>query len=128
MQQQTGQKANATYNIQNKSNAIHSNDSNLIDYQKNHQIYEQKELEGTPFKLIKKLVNEKDKYFIAMGDHRLTDMVSTEKEALELLVTDYWKIVVNVIAVVTDITIKEATKYKEVITDDMTLPPEHELK
>lgn len=85
----------------------------MIDYEKNHQIYEQKELEGTPFKLIKKLINEKEKYFIAMGDHRLTDIVSTEKEALELLVTDYWKIVVNVIAVVTDITIKEAAKIKD---------------
>lgn len=113
MQQQTGEKANATYNIQNKSKEIHNNDSNLINYEKNHQIYEQKELEGTPFKLIKKLINEKEKYFIAMGDHRLTDMVPTEKEALELLITDYWKIVVNVIAIVTDITIKEATKLKE---------------
>lgn len=113
MQQQTGEKANATYNISNKSKEIHNNDSNLIDYEKNHQIYEQRELEGTPFKLIKKLVDEKPKYFIAMGDHRLTDMMPTEKEALELLVTDYWKIVVNVIAVVTDITIKEAQKIKD---------------
>lgn len=117
MQQQTGEKANAIYNIQNKSNVIHSNDSNLIDYQKNHQIHEQKEIEGTPFKMIKKLVDEKTKYFIVLGDHRLTEMMPTEEEALQLLATDYWKIVVNVIAVVTDMTIKEATKIKEQLTE-----------
>jgi len=114
MQQPIGKTETVISNGQNKLNQIHSDVSNLVDPKKNTQLHERRQIEGTPFTLIKQTMdNDKEKYFIVMGDHRLTEPTPSEEEALNKLVTDYWKIIVNVIAVVTDITIKEADKYKQ---------------
>lgn len=93
MQQRNGQKENATSNTQNNANETHNKDSNLV---------KRKQIEGTPFHIIKNITdNDKERYFLVMGDYRITEPTETEKETLDKLVTEYWKIVINVIAIAT---------------------------
>ncbi len=64
-------------------------------------LIERKEIEGTPFTMIRQeIVENKPEWFIVMGNHRLTEPTTSEETQLEKLVNDYWKIVVNVIAIV----------------------------
>jgi len=68
-----------------------------------NNLIERKQIEGTPFTMIKQVMdNDKDKYFIVMGDHRLTEPTTDEDQQLLKLLTEKWKIIVNLIAIVTD--------------------------
>lgn len=68
-----------------------------------NNLIERKQIEGTPFTMIKQVMdNDKTKYFLVMGDHRLTEPTYNEEETLQKLLTEQWLITTNVIAIITD--------------------------
>lgn len=69
----------------------------------NKQLAQRKQLEGTPFYIIKQTTeNEKEKYFITMGDYRLTEPTDNEYDTIDKLKTEHWNIVCNIIAITTE--------------------------
>lgn len=82
----------------------------------NNELTKRRKLDGTPFYIIKQINdNNKEQYFLVMGDYRLTEPTETEKETLEKLITEQWLIITNVIAIATEKLIKE--EYKVQIQD-----------
>lgn len=86
----------------NSSNATETESSpkTLIDYE---------EIKGTPFTL----VHKDEKYFIAMGDYRLTEPDKTREAALDRLEDEQWMIITLVIT----ICIEKYNKYQAAMID-----------
>lgn len=89
MQTQTGKKGNVTLNTQNNVEETHSEDSNLVEVKK---------IEGTPFTIVK---TERG-YFLAFGQHRLTEPMETEAIATHQLIEKGWDITTQVIAIIVE--------------------------
>lgn len=69
----------------------------------NKQLIQRKIIEGSPFYVVKQIMdNNKEQYFMIMGDYRLTEPTETEKETLDKLITEHWNIIVNIIAIACD--------------------------
>lgn len=94
MQPSINKKTEEQLNTSNNANETHGNNSNL---------FERKQVDGTPFTIIKQTTdNDKEIYFLVMGDHRLTEPTETEQQTLEKIITEHWKILTNVIAIITE--------------------------
>lgn len=101
MQKQTLNKENATSNTSDNVNETPKQDSNLID---------RKKIKGTPFQMIRHTTdNGKYRYFIALGEYRLTEPTEEEKDALKKLQTEQWLITANTIAIMVRITADQIT-------------------
>lgn len=61
-------------------------------------LIERKKIKGTPFTVIK----QNDKWFLAMGDSRLTEPTNTEEETIEKLETNKWLLLTHMIITVID--------------------------
>lgn len=59
------------------------------------RIIEREPIEGTPFYIGG---NEETGYAVSTGNFRLSTIVPTKQEALELLTTDNWNIIANLVA------------------------------
>jgi hypothetical protein len=66
--------------------------------QENSQLMEYKQIEGTPFTLIRK----ENEYFVVMGNHRVTEGYDSEVEALNSIVNDKWLTILKMILIVND--------------------------
>jgi len=75
---------------------------------KSDSLIERKQIEGTPFTMIK----QENRYFLVMGDHRLTEPNPSEEETLNLLEKEYWRLLITIIAIVIE-KIKEKDKIEE---------------
>lgn len=64
----------------------HKHGSTLIEYEK---------IEGTPFTMI----NQDEKWFIVMGDNRITEPTKTREEQFRKLKEDHWLITLTVAAI-----------------------------
>lgn len=60
----------------------------------NSPLINREKIEGTPFWLIGIL---EQGWFIVMGDQRLTEPVETKEQALKLLQTEHWQIMMNMV-------------------------------
>lgn len=98
MQSQTTDSDNVKSNTPAYASEIHNKNSNL-----NNQLAQRKKIEGTPFYIIKQTTDhDNDKYFLIMGDYRLTEPTETEEETTQKLKTEHWNIVCNIIAITTE--------------------------
>lgn len=55
-------------------------------------------IEGTPFTV----VGLNGKYFLAMGNHRLTEVFDSSEEAAEQLSKNMWEIVMQIVVIVAE--------------------------
>lgn len=78
-----GLQSDTQLNVENN----HNNNSTLIDY---------KEIEGTPFTMVRK----EDKYFLIMGDYRMTEPTNTEEETMEKIEKEKWLLIFHIAATV----------------------------
>jgi len=76
----------------------------------NSQLIEQKIIEGTPFNINK--VN--DKWFLALGKYRLTELLETEEEAREEAKDASWFRIMQVIQIVINEDKKKSDKEPEI--------------
>lgn len=60
----------------------------------NSELIERTEIAGTPFYLVG---NEEHGYIITMGKFKLTQNKPTKEEAMNLLTTDYWNIILRMV-------------------------------
>lgn len=97
MSQSTNNNQEDLLNIKSSSDNTHSSDSHLIKYTA---------IENTPFKLIK----QNEEYFIVMGSHRLTEPTQTKNEQYIKLEKEKWKILTNVIIIITETIINTRLK------------------
>jgi hypothetical protein len=65
----------------------------------NEASFKREQVENTPFDLI---YNEKDGWFIMMGNHCITERYPTKLEALTQISTNNWKFMTTVIACITE--------------------------
>lgn len=72
----------------------------------NYPLIEQEKIEGTPFTLIK----QNDKYFIVMGNTRITDPTLNKETTLIKLETEKWLIILHLVIAVMERQ-KEWTQY-----------------
>lgn len=100
MQSQITDSDNAKLNTHASASEIHNNNYNSNE---NKQLAQRKIIEGTPFYVVKQTMdNDKNQYFMIMGDYRLTEPTETEKETLEKLITEHWNIIANIVAITTE--------------------------
>jgi len=64
--------------------------------QNNTELIEREKIEGTPFTLIK----QEEKWFITMGDHRITEPTKHKNEQYNKLEKEKWLIITNVIIII----------------------------
>lgn len=78
-------------NLQDTSSTQQSAEeaSSLASYEK---------IEGTPFTI----VGLNDKYFLAMGNYRLTELFSTKEEAAVQLKENMWDVVMQIVIIVAE--------------------------
>lgn len=94
MQQQTSGKEDATLNTQSNVNETPNKDSSLVKVEP---------LTGSPFSMITDrteqdpLTHTGEKYFIALGNQRITEKYDTQEEALDVMVTEAWNITIILI-------------------------------
>lgn len=94
MQSQTTNSDNAQSNTHASASKTLNNNSN------SNNLIQRKLIEGSPFYIVKQIMdNDKEKYFMIMGDYRLTEPTETEKEQLEKLITEHWNIIANIVAI-----------------------------
>lgn len=85
-----------TFGIQQSVPEIDKNGSNLA---------EREEIEGTPFTVIG---NEIVGYFLALGKYRITEHQKTKNDAIRLLETRKWDIIINLMTATARIVLDEA--------------------
>lgn len=56
--------------------------------------------------------NDKPLYFLVMGDHRLTEPTPTEEETVEKIITEHWKIITTVVAIIVEKTLEIKKPYE----------------
>lgn len=66
--------------------------NNTEETHKDDYLTEHKTIEGTPF-MMRRVQN---KWFITIGDTRITEPTDTEKEQLDKFVTEMWQIILKV--------------------------------
>lgn len=88
MSESTNSKQKELLSTQNNAEGIH-NSKPLI---------EREEIPNTPFKII----HLQEKWFIVMGDHRLTELYNTKEEVLEYFHNHMWETIIHVILLVID--------------------------
>lgn len=99
--------SNGTTTKQKEQSSEHNSTEKKNGYNETSSLVSRRPIEGTPFTMIRQTMdNDKNQYFIIMGDHRLTEPSNTEEFQLQLLTLDKWKIIVNVIAVVVEKTLQ----------------------
>lgn len=104
MQHSSKKNNEESYTTLNTTNETPGNNSNLV---------ERKPIEGTPFTIIKQTMdNDKPLYFLVMGDHRLTEPTRTEEETLEKIITEHWKIITTVVAIIVEKTLEIKKPYE----------------
>lgn len=69
----------------------------------NKPLIEYEDIPGSPFKLVR----HEDKYFIVMGDHRITEPTTTKNEQYIKLDKEKWQIMFTTICVVVSKTLAE---------------------
>lgn len=97
----------------------------------NKQLAQRKKIEGTPFYMIKQTTdNDKDRYFLVMGDYRLTEPTDTEEETVQKLKSEHWNIVCNIIAITTNkiMNIKTESLYDEYRPNHDKMPEQEPYK
>lgn len=70
--------------------------------QNSSDLIERYEIEGTPFTLIK----QEGKYFLTMGNYKITTPTDTEEETLKKLVTEQYNIILDMTTIVFDTIMK----------------------
>lgn len=88
MQQQSGMKENATSNTQ----------SSAKETDKENYLTEEHEIPNTPF-MIRRV---EDKWFVTIGDYRLTEPEPTRKDAEIKLSIERWHIILKLIMIAVD--------------------------
>lgn len=73
----------------------------------NKPLIEYEDIPRSPFKLVR----HEEKYFIVMGDHRITDPTETKNEQYLKLDKEKWQIIFTTIAVVVSKTLEEQNLY-----------------
>lgn len=70
------------------------NTQNSIEetHNKNYPLVEMEKIEGTPFTLI----HQEQKWFIVMGDHRVTEPTETKQQCLEKLEKEKWLLTMHI--------------------------------
>lgn len=61
----------------------------------NKEIIKQKEIEGTPFKIIE----IEGEYFLTLGKYRLTQPMDKEEDVRKYLITDKWTLLLQMIEI-----------------------------
>lgn len=97
MSKSTTSKQGEQLNIQNNVEEIPKEVSSIVNRNK---------IENSPFWAI----GTDEGWFITMGDYRLTEPKPTEEEAIELLLTEDWNIIMRMCAVITEKTLAEINK------------------
>lgn len=87
-------------NLQNGTEGNHNSDSS-------EPLVKIEQLPGTPFKM----VYQEGKYFLAIGNYRLTQPTDTDIEQYDKLESEKWDIILNLIIVVAE-KIKEEEEIK----------------
>ena len=92
----------------------------------NSTLAEREQIQGTPFVLI----NQQDRWFLVMGNHRVTEPTLTKEETLKKLDTERWLLIMH-IAIIAIEKMNEMNKleqYKNHVMQnaDLMLQPEHE--
>lgn len=64
----------------------------------NSTLVETELINNTPFHIVK----QKEKWFITMGNHKITHEYNTKEEAIERLHIDKWFILMTVITIITE--------------------------
>ena len=78
-------------NANTSKNAAEGNTEN-----RNYPLVSQEKLEGTPFTII----HQEDKWFLVMGDHRMTNPTNTREQTLEKLENEKWLILMTMTAII----------------------------
>lgn len=86
-----------------KQKEILNTQNNVEETHKSTSLVKNEQIKGTPFRII----GTENGWFIVMGDHKLTENSETEDEALLKLATEYWMIIMRMIARITEIIIKK---------------------
>lgn len=88
--------------------------------QNNTELNARKQIEGTPFTIIRQYIDHdplsvdtRYKYFLVMGNYRLTEPTETENETLEKLVTEHWNIIANIVAITCEKMLQQIQTQKE---------------
>lgn len=89
-----------------------SNTGTNVEQKDNSNYFERKEINNTPFTLIK---NE-EQYSIVLGNHRLSDIHTSEKEAMQYMET--WNFKTNVIAAMIEITLTLKEEVKQLTEEN----------
>lgn len=76
------------------------------NHKQNSTLVEMDNITGTPFKWVK----QDDKYFIVLGNNRLTEPTTTLSETLEKLQTEMFDVIFHTIIVIAQTLINESTK------------------
>lgn len=101
MQKQTITKQKDILNTQENAEETNKENSSLI-------VREQ--IPNTPFYIIKNLEN---KWFLVMGDHRITELKETKEEALDELENNKWFITMSMAAIVLEKMLAEKKYWKK---------------
>lgn len=83
-------------NEQSGTSAKKTNNSNSG----NTELVNTQEIEGTPFKLIKR---EKEGYFLVMGEYRITQETDDKEKLIKLAKSLDWNFMVNVLSTMMEI-------------------------
>lgn len=83
--------------MQTKQQQLSPTSKNVDDsHNKNYPLIEREPVTGTPFTL----VGHEGKYFIVMGDYRLTEPTTTKEETLKKLRTEKYNIILAIATIV----------------------------
>lgn len=90
--------------MKSKQKVLSATQSNADDNHKQESttLIEVQEIPGTPFKMVKDLREPPNKYFISMGDYRITEPTNSEEETLQKLVTEHWRIIATIVSIVVE--------------------------
>lgn len=77
----------------------------------NSTLYDVEKLGNTPFALIK----QENKYFLVLGNNRVTEKYETREEAIEQLEVSKWDLILHLAIVVTERILETREQEKEVL-------------
>lgn len=72
--------------------------NNVEKTPKSNSLIEREEIPNTPFKLI----HLQDKWFITLGDHRLSELYDTKEQTLEYFKTHMWELIIHIVIIIID--------------------------
>lgn len=72
--------------------------NNVEETPKSNSLIEREEIPNTPFKLI----HLQDKWFMVLGDHRLSQLYDTKEEVLDYFKTHMWETIIHIVIIIAD--------------------------